>query len=72
MVVCDADSNILVFNPAATQLFGYAESEAIGSSIKMLMPDAVAAVHDGYMKHYLETGLTLVFRCHVSFVVLSG
>jgi PAS domain S-box-containing protein len=43
-------------NPAAELLFGDSESELAGRNVRMLMPPALAAEHDGYIAKYLETG----------------
>lgn len=43
-------------NKAASQLFGHEISEMVGQTVNMLMPEALAALHDGFMTHHLETG----------------
>lgn len=43
MVEIDPASNIISWNAAATELFGYAAEEAIGQPLSMLMPDAATA-----------------------------
>lgn len=47
---------ILDFNPAAEQIFGYAQQEVLGQNLKMLMPEPFRGEHDSYLKHYLQTG----------------
>jgi len=43
-------------NTATQRLFGYTADELIGRNVKMLMPDPYRGEHDGYLRHYLETG----------------
>lgn len=47
---------ILTFSLAAEKQFGYTFDEVAGKNIKMLMPESIADVHDGYLKRYAETG----------------
>jgi len=56
MVVIDEHANILSFSAAAERMFGYSESEVLGHNIKLLMPSPDRERHDGYLKHYLNTG----------------
>ncbi len=55
LIVANARGEIEQANEAAARVFGYAHSEMIGASIKMLMPDDVAAEHDQYLRRYNST-----------------
>jgi len=57
IIVADKGGLIRSFNPAAKQLFGYTEAEAIGQNVHMLMPEPYKSAHDGYIRRYLETGV---------------
>jgi len=57
IIVADKDGLIRSFNPAAEQLFGYTEAEAIGQNVHMLMPEPYKSAHNGYICRYLETGV---------------
>ncbi|HXU94610.1 MAG TPA: diguanylate cyclase [Gallionella sp.] len=48
------------FNPAAEQIFGYSQTEILGRSVNVLMPDPTRSAHDNHMKRYLETGETKI------------
>lgn len=53
-----ASDRILRWNTAAEDLFGYAADEAIDQNVQMLMPPALARLHQERMAHYRRTGDT--------------
>ena len=55
LIVSDANGTVLRANGAAMDMFNYDTSEIVGQSINMLMPSALANLHDGFMEHHLET-----------------
>jgi two-component system sensor kinase FixL len=54
IVITDVDGAILRFNPAAQKMFGYAEQEAVGQNVRLLMPEPFRSQHDDYMDGYLN------------------
>jgi two-component system sensor kinase FixL len=56
MVVIDENANVQSFSAAAERMFGYSESEVLGQNVKLLMPAPDRERHDGYLKHYRNTG----------------
>ncbi|NNK17372.1 MAG: PAS domain S-box protein [Sulfitobacter sp.] len=56
IVVADKHGVIQRANGAAFALFGYPAGEMLGQNVKSLMPMYMAAQHDGFMQHYMETG----------------
>jgi PAS domain S-box-containing protein len=58
VVVCDAGGAITVWNPAAERIFGFTESEALGKSLDLIIPERQRQRHwDGYHKT-MATGET--------------
>ena len=58
IVVCDASGAITLWKPAAEYMFGFTESEALGHSLDMIIPERLRQRHwDGYHKT-METGIT--------------
>ena len=58
VMVCDADGAITLWNPAAERLFGYAEAEALGQSLDLIIPERLRKRHwEGYEKT-MATGIT--------------
>lgn len=47
---------IMRANPAAGAMFGHATDDMIGKNVSMLMPEALAIKHDGFIQHHIETG----------------
>jgi two-component system sensor kinase FixL len=56
IIVIDERGTMESYSSAAERLFGFTAEEAIGRNVKILMPAPYRARHDGYLKHYLDTG----------------
>ncbi|MCF2870396.1 PAS domain S-box protein [Octadecabacter sp. G9-8] len=56
MIVSDQTGKILRANAAAARIFQFDMTDMLGQSINMLMPEALAALHDGFMSHHIKTG----------------
>ena len=56
IITIDEHGIIERLNPAAERMFGYSEADAIGRNVSMLMPNPHRDAHDGYLRHYMETG----------------
>lgn len=59
------DGTILSVNDVMTEMFGYDEQEMIGSNVKMLMPEAYAREHDGYLERYRTSRLAHILHRRV-------
>lgn len=56
VISINENGEILSFNKAAEDLFGYNCNEIIGENVSRLMPEPYAIKHDGYLKRYIQTG----------------
>ena len=56
IITIGESGEILAFNPAAEEIFGYTLHEVLGKSVNMLMPPEMGSEHDTYIGRYLETG----------------
>ncbi len=56
VLVSDAAGTITRANKAVAALFGYTPDALIGRRVNVLMPQALADRHDGFMQTYLDTG----------------
>ncbi len=56
VIVIDEQGRIQSLNPAAARAFGYSAGEVAGKNIAVLIPEPHRSQHDGYIRHYLETG----------------
>lgn len=52
LIVADAGGLIVMANPAATALLGYAVDELVGLPVDALVPDAIRPRHAGYRTQY--------------------
>jgi PAS domain S-box-containing protein len=58
VVVSDVNEKIVLWNPAATRIFGFAEAEALGNTLDLIVPDRQLHRHnEGYSKS-MKTGTT--------------
>jgi PAS domain S-box-containing protein len=58
VVVVDVAGSIVLWNPAATRLFGFTEEEALGRSLDLIIPERQRGRHwEGYAKT-VDTGVT--------------
>jgi len=52
----DRQGRIVLFNPSAERIFGYARDQVIGQKVNMLMAEPYATEHDEYIARYEKTG----------------
>ena len=58
IVASDASGAITLWNPAASRMFGHTETEALGQSLDLIIPQRQQQRHwDGYRKT-MQTGIT--------------
>ncbi len=58
VIVADAHEKIVLWNAAATRIFGYSEEEALGNTLDLIVPERQRQRHkEGYGKS-METGTT--------------
>ena len=58
IVVVDAHEKIVLWNPAATRIFGYSEEEALGSTLDLIVPERQRHRHNEGCRKSMETGVT--------------
>src|SRR5919206_284997 len=57
VIVADARTQrIVLWNPAATNVFGYSTSEALELNVEKLVPEPLKAQHRAGITRYAETG----------------
>ena len=56
VIVADVTGQIVLWNPAATEIFGYSPSEALDMNIEVLVPDHLKKRHRAGLSHYQKTG----------------
>lgn len=71
IIMIDELGEIQGFNPAAEEIFGYSQEEALNNNLKMLMPEPDRSRHDAYIKRYLKTGQAKILGVRGREVVAS-
>ena len=58
IIAANAAGEIIFWNPAATRIFGFAATEAIGQSLDLIIPERFRARHWQGYRHVMATGET--------------
>ena len=58
VVVADAHEKIVLWNTAATRIFGYSEEEALGNTLDLIVPERQRQRHNEGYSTSMETGTT--------------
>jgi PAS domain S-box-containing protein len=62
VITIDHEGNLLEFNPAAEQTFGYARDDVVGMQMAdLIIPPSLRDAHHGGLAHYLATGEGPIF-----------
>ena len=56
-ITINEQGDIIAFNKAAQEMFGYSEAEALNQNVRTLMPIQQSSKHDGYLNQYKVTGI---------------
>jgi PAS domain S-box-containing protein len=59
IVSADSRGNIIFFNRAAEQIFGYSAADMMGKSLTLLMPERFQTPHERGLVRFLETGVPI-------------
>lgn len=58
IITIDESHNIILFNPAAEDMFGVPREQAVGQSISRFIPQRFRARHDEHIERFRKTGVT--------------
>ena len=58
IIAVDAHEKIVMWNPAATRIFGYSEVEALGNTLDLIVPERQRHRHNEGCRKSMETGIT--------------
>jgi len=58
VIVVDAHEKIVLWNAAATRIFGYSEEEALGHTLDLIVPERQRQRHNEGCRKSMETGIT--------------
>jgi len=58
IITIDERQKIILFNPAAEQMFGVSREDALGQPIERFIPHRFRAGHDEHIRRFRQTGVT--------------
>jgi PAS domain S-box-containing protein len=58
VIVADAQEKIILWNAAATRIFGYMEEEALGKTLDLIVPERQRQRHNEGYSQSMKTGTT--------------
>lgn len=58
VIVADANEKIVLWNPAATRIFGFSEAEALSNTLDLIVPERQLQKHNEGYSHSMKTGTT--------------
>lgn len=58
IITLDAQHNIVLFNQAAENMFGYRSGDVLGKPLDRLLPARFRGQHAGHIGHFAKTGVT--------------
>ena len=58
IIVVDAHEKIVMWNPAATRIFGYSQAEALGNTLDLIVPERQRQRHNEGCRKTMDTGIT--------------
>ena len=58
IIVADTHEKIVLWNPAATHIFGYSETEALGKTLDLIVPERQRHKHHEGYSNSMATGTT--------------
>ena len=56
MIVIDEHAIVQAFSASAERTFGWDAADVLGRNVSMLMSEMDRSGHDGYVRHYIDTG----------------
>lgn len=59
IIIIDQAQHIIVFNPAAEQLYGYSSNDVIGQHINLLIPERFRIEHDTHIHRFAKSGQSI-------------
>lgn len=60
VITIDETGKVITFNKASEKLFGFDSEEIVGLNVNLLMPEFYAINHDGYLKSYIDSGVSKI------------